>query len=104
MKIKRFFEFLSKNFDYDEIFRLLGKTHGWGVGSFQEIENFENDDEYYKDPTDENDYVEQFHIYLTDKETNRMRGKSHRNDSLRVGKWQHGVQVLYPISIHNKLT
>jgi hypothetical protein len=103
MKIRKFLEMFEDRYDYTRIIRILRKSHGWGMGALQKVDDFESDSEYFKNPIDDNDYVEQFHIYLTDLETGQMRGKFQNKSGLRVGKWQHGIQVARPVSIYNKL-
>ena len=105
MRIKKFFEFLvEKNYDYDKILSILKKTHSWGLGILNNLEDFENNEEYFSDPIDENDYSEQFNIYLTDLIAGRLRGQMNKNHSLRLGKWKNGIPVANPTSIYNKLT
>ena len=98
-KIKKFFEMFEDKYDYDKIIRMLKKTHGWGFGVIQSIDDFESNEEYFKEPVDENDYVEQFHIYLTDLKCGRLRGDFNNDSNLRVGRWTRGVQVNKPTSI-----
>ena len=66
------------------------------------MDDFEDNEEYFKDPVDDNDYVEQFHIYLTDLECGRLRGDFNNDRNLRVGHWNKGVQVNKPNSIWNQ--
>ncbi len=89
-------------YDYDKIIRMLKKTHGWGFGVIQSIDDFESNVEYFIDPVDENDYVEQFHIYLTDLKCGRLRGQFNNDSKLRVGHWNKGIQVSKPTSIWNQ--
>ena len=91
-------------FDYSKIIRILKKSHGWGFGIVSSIEEFEDNQEYFLNPIDENDYAEQFHIFLTDKETGQLRGQFNNKHSLRLGKWKIGNQVASPVSIYNKLS
>jgi 8-oxo-dGTP diphosphatase len=91
-------------FDYDHIISILKKTHGWGFGIVSSIDEFEDNEEYFLNPIDDNDYAEQFHIFLTDKETGQLRGQFQNKTSLRMGKWKTGIQVASPVSIYNKLT
>ena len=98
-KIKKFNEMFEDKYDYDKIIRMLKKTHGWGLGIMNNIEDFESNEEYFLNPIDENDYSEQFHIYLTDLKHNRLRGQLDNNPSLRVGKWKIGPIVAKPVSI-----
>ena len=86
-------------YDYYKIIRMLKKTHGWGFGVIQSIDDFESNVEYFIDPVDENDYVEQFHIYLTDLKCGRLRGQFNNDSKLRVGHWNKGIQVNKPTSI-----
>jgi len=102
MKIKKFFELHSEEYDYEKIMRILKKTHGWGQGSSKHIEEFENREEYFLNPIDENDYVEKFHIFLTDLTTNRLRGDFNNETSLKIGKFRFGIPVSSQTSIHNK--
>jgi hypothetical protein len=103
MKIKKFFE-MFKSYDYEKIINILNKSHGWGLGISNNIDDFENNEEYFKDPVDDNDYSEQFHIYLTDLQSGRLKGEMNRNFSLKTGKWRLGIPVFSPTSIYNKLT
>jgi len=105
MRIKKFYEmFHSEKYDYDKIMTILKKSHGWGFGIINKIDDFESNSEYFLDPIDENDYSEQFHVYLTDLKGGRLRGEMNRNHSLRMGKWRLGIPVATPTSIYNKLT
>ena len=52
-----------KEEDEDLILSLM-KDKGWGDLSYNRIEDFKNSD-YYKDPIDENEFVEQFDDYLS---------------------------------------
>lgn len=103
MKIKSFFEWKDFGFDYERILRILKKTYGWGNGVLASVDDFESDEEYFLNPKDDDQYVEQFNIYLTDKNLNRLRNKFNNNQSLRLGKWKTGFQVENPTSIYNKL-
>jgi hypothetical protein len=91
-------------FDYDHIISILKKTHGWGFGIISSIDEFEDNKEYFLNPIDDNDYAEQFHIFLTDKQTGQIRGQFQNKHSLRQGKWKLGIQVNNPTSFYNKLT
>ena len=104
MRIKKFFEMFTKSYDYETILRILKKTHGWGQGSMDLLDDFESNEEYFMDPIDEHDYVEQFHIFLTDAECGRLRGEMNKDFSLRQGKWKIGIPVMGHTSIYNKLT
>lgn len=101
-KIKKFFEMFEEKYDYDKIIRIIKKTHGWGFGIINKIDDFETNNEYFKDPIDEHDYVEQFHIYLTDLECGRLRGEFNNDPKLRLGRWKTGIQVNKPISIYSQ--
>ena len=103
MKLKRVNEMLNNKFDYDKIINILKKSHGWGFGTINFTEDFESNDLYYIDPVDDNDYVEQFHIFLTDLETGRMRGQFRNEHGLKLGRWKMGIPVESPTSIYNKL-
>jgi hypothetical protein len=94
---------LKDRFDYDKIIKLM-KTYGWGLGVVTSIDEFEENTEYFLNPQNEDDYIEQFHIFLTDKSSNRLRGQFRNDHSLRLGKWKLGIQVDKPTSIYNKLT
>lgn len=103
MKIKKFYEMFEDKFDYDKIIENLKKKYGWGLGVISHIDEFEQNSEYFLNPQDDFDYVDQFHIYLTDKNLNRLRGRFKNDPSLRLGKWKLGFQVDKPTSIYNKL-
>lgn len=103
MKLKKVNEMLNNKFDYDKIINILKKTHGWGFGIINLTEDFESNDLYYIDPVDDNDYAEQFHIFLTDLETGRLRGQFRNEHGLRLGKWKISTPVDAPTSIYNKL-
>lgn len=92
------------SFDYDQIINTLKKTHGWGFGIISYTDEFESNSEYFLNPQNENEYIEQFHIFLTDKTTGQLRGEFNNKHSLRLGKWKTGIQVAAPVSIYNKLT
>lgn len=104
MKYLKYFE-QTTNFDYDYILRILRKNHGWGNGSSNYIEQFENNKEYFLNPTDSNDYADQFHVFLSDLQNGRLRGEFSKEPSgLRPGKWKMSIPVYNPTSIYNKLT
>jgi hypothetical protein len=104
MRYLKYFE-QTTNFDYDYILRILKKNHGWGNGSANYFDNFENNEEYFLKPQDSNEYADQFHIFLTDLTTGRLRGEFHKTPSgLRTGKWKMSIPVYNPISIYNRLT
>ena len=103
MKIKKFFEMFEEKFDYDRIIRILKKTYGWGLGVVTSIDEFETNTEYFLNPQNDDEYIEQFNIFLTDKTKNRLRGDFRNDHSLRLGKWKLGIQVDKPTSIYNKL-
>ena len=84
-------------FDYDRIISILKNSHGWGFGVISSIDSFENNEEYFLNPQDNNDYAEQFHIYLTDQETGQLRGRFNNKTSL-------GNQSANYPSFYNKLT
>ena len=101
MRIKRFNEMQENVFNYDHIIRILKKSHGWGgAGALAQVDDFESNKEYYLNPDNDNDYAEQFHIYLTDMETGQLRGEFNNDTLMRVG----GKQIANPISIYNQLT
>jgi hypothetical protein len=86
MKIKKFNEMFSEKFDYKYILDILKNTHGWGNGILTEIDNFEENEEYFKNPIDENDYAEKFHIFLVDKFDGRLRGEFNKDLPIRVNR------------------
>jgi hypothetical protein len=91
-------------YDYDKIIRILKKVHGWGFGIITNIDEFESNTDYFSNPMDENDYAEQFHIYLTDLKCKRLRGEFNNDTKLRTGKWKIGMPVYNPVSIFNQRT
>lgn len=101
IKIKKFFE-MNHNFDYEKVLKLLRGNYGWGMGSMINVEDFEDNEEYFKNPSNEDEYVDQFHSYLTDLKHGELRDKFRNRTSLRVGEWQRGVRVIRPTSIYNK--
>ena len=103
-KIKRFYEMFETEYDYDKIIRILKKTHGWGLGISNEIENFISNKDYFLEPIDDHDFAEQFHIYLTDLECGRLRGEMNNDSKLKTGKWKMGIPVYNPTSIYNQRT
>lgn len=103
IRIKRFDE-ISESLDYKKIQNDLHSTYGWGSGSMSLISEFEGNDEYFQNPVDERDYVDQFHIFLHHLFSNRLRGKSNNDQSIRLGTWSTGVKVSSPINYYNKLT
>lgn len=88
------------SFDYEKILRILQKTKGWGQGSMSYTEDFENSD-YFKNPDNDHDYAEQFHIYLVDNQRGKKGGWS-KVPSLPLGKWKTGPTVISPTSIYNQ--
>lgn len=103
MRIKKFFEMFSEDFDYDKIIKILRKSYGWGMGIITKIDEFEGNQEYFLDPQNDDDYIEQFNIFLKELSSNRLRGKFNNTQSLKMGKWKLGPNVNYPTSIYNKL-
>lgn len=102
--IERLTEMMEEKFNYDHIISILKKSHGWGFGVISSIDEFESNPEYFLNPDNDNDYAEQFHIFLTDKETGQMRGQFQNKHSLKQGNWKASVSVNSPTSIYNKLT
>jgi hypothetical protein len=94
--LKNFSEMYEDKYDYNYIISILKKSHGWGMGVLSSIDEFEENDEYFLDPSDDNDYAEKFHIYLTDKQTGRLRSDFNTSSDNRV-------KVFSP-SFYNKLT
>lgn len=90
-------------YDYTHIVRILRKSHGWGMGIVNYTEDFESNDEYFKSPEDDNDYAEQFHIFLTDLQTGQLRGRFNNRNKFMLGKWKLGRSISSPVSIYNKL-
>ena len=103
MRIKKFFEMFEDKFDYDRIITILKKNYGWGLGVVTNIDEFENNSEYFQNPQSDDEYIEQFHVYLSDKQADRLRGKLNNTPSLRLGKWKLGIQADKPTSIYNRL-
>ena len=104
MKYVKFFENFNSNYDYDMILRILSKTHGWGNGCSQYFDDFENDSNYFNNPEDSNLYASQFHVYLTDLQNDRLRGKFHKVPSgLRTGIWKMSIPVYKPATIQKYL-
>jgi hypothetical protein len=58
---------LGESVEDEDLILSLMKDKGWGDLSYNRIEDFKNSD-YYKDPIDENDFVEQFDDYLYSQE------------------------------------
>lgn len=104
MKVKKFLEMFNDTYDYDVIISNLKKRYGWGLGVINLIDDFETNDEYFMSPVDDEDYTQQFNIFLTDHKIGKMRGKLNNTHSLRLGKWKLGYQVDYPTSFYNKLS
>ena len=103
MKIKRFNEMMEDKYDYERIIKEL-KGRGWGFGIISSVDDFEENDQYFFNPNNDDDYAEQFHVYLTDLQTGQLRGEFNNKTSLKTGKWQHGIQVNTPVSIYNQRT
>ena len=101
-KIKKFFEMFEDKYDYDRIIKILKKSHGWGSGVINDIDDFESNEEYFLNPVDDNMYAEMFHIYLTDKQCKRLRGEFNNDSKLRLGRWKTGIQVNKPFSVWNQ--
>ena len=55
---------LGESVEDEDLILSLMKDKGWGDLSYNSIEDFKNSD-YYKDPIDENEFVEQFDDYLS---------------------------------------
>ena len=102
MKINKFHEMFQGSYDYDKILNILKKKYDWGFGIRQFIEDFESNTEYFLNPVDDRDYVEQFNIFLCDMEAGKMRGEFQNLHSIKLGNWQTGFQVPRPTSIYNK--
>jgi hypothetical protein len=58
---------LGESVEDEDLILSLMKDKGWGDLSYNRIEDFKNSD-YYKDPIDENEFVEQFDDYLYSQE------------------------------------
>lgn len=97
-------EMLEDKFDYDVIIKIMKGTYHWGFGVISYIDDFEANPEYFLNPEDNNDYANQFHIYLSDMETGQLRGTFQNKHKLNLGKWRLGTQVANPVSIYSKVT
>jgi hypothetical protein len=93
ISIKRYNEMKSV-FNYDSILLKL-KSHGWGMGSMTSTNDFESNGEYFLNPQNDDEYADQFHIYLTDRYYHRLRGDFQVTDKLNNSS---------PVSFYNKLT
>jgi hypothetical protein len=103
IKIRRFNE-IFQSFDYDRIKKDLRSTHGWGEGSMTLCSDFEQS-EYFENPQSVIEYVDQFHIYLFDLFSNKLRDSGlPRNHGILLGDWPFGTKVSHPRSFYNKLT
>lgn len=104
IKIRRFNEMLQ-SFDYDRIKRNLRSSYGWGEGSMTLCSDFEQNSEYYEEPKNEIEYVDQFHIYLFDLFSNRMRNSGlPRQIGIHLGDWPFGTKVSKSKNFYNKLS
>lgn len=106
-RLKRFNENLlgyDNKFNYDHIIRTMVKTHGWGNGCIDYVNDFESNSEYFLNPQNDNEYAEQFNIYLTDLQTGQLRGQLQNKHNLRQGKWKLGTQVNRQVNWYSKLT
>jgi len=103
-RIKKFNEMSGDKFNYDHIIRTMQKNHGWGNGWVTQTSDFESNSEYFLNPQNDNEYAEQFHIYLTDLQTGQMRGGFQNKHNLRLGKWRLGTQVDRPVNWYSKLS
>ncbi len=104
IKIKRFNEML-RSFDYDRIKRDLRSSHGWGEGSMTLCSEFEQNSEYFENPKNEIEYVDQFHVYLFDLFSKRMRGSGlPRQTGIHLGEWPFGAKISTPRNFYNKLS
>ena len=101
--IRKFNEMYEDRYDYDHILRMLKADHGWGFGSISYVDDFESNDLYFFDPKTDDQYAEQFHVYLTDQQSGQLRGRFNNRDSVRLGKWQTGTQANSPVSIYNRM-
>ena len=63
------------------------------MGVMSYMDDFENS-EYYLNPNNDDEYIEQFHIYLTDMQSGQLRGSYNNKSSLKLGKWR--MQPLLP--------
>ncbi len=104
MKYVKFFENFNSNYDYDMILRIMKKVHGWGNGCSQYFDDFENNGDYFKNPEDSHLYANEFHVFLTDLQTGRLRGQFHKVPSgLRPGVWKMSIPVYKPPTIQKYL-
>lgn len=96
MKYIKYFEQLN-SYDYYYILRILKSEYGFGNGSSQHFNEFENNKDYFLNPIDSNDYASQFSIYLKDLQSGRLRGDFHKEPSgLRKGVWKMSEPVYNP--------
>ena len=106
MIIKKFESFINEmyedRFDYQNIIKYLKKTHGWGDGVLTYFDEFESNEDYFKNPQNDAEYSTQFNVYLTDLQAGRLKSEFNTSaNNLRVGKWQMGINVSSPTSIYN---
>lgn len=92
----------NEKWDYGTILRNLKKNWGWGNGCRQYFSEFESNDEYFLEPENSWEYTQQFHIYLTDLNLNRLRNKFNQNKKLRVGFFKNMVSVVPTKNIWNQ--
>lgn len=103
--LKKFNEMkFQDRFDYDRIILILKKTKGWGFGIISSIDEFENNQEYFLNPQNEDEYAEQFHIFLTDKINGSLRGKFINNPSINFGNFRGQPHLNKPSNWYGKST
>ena len=102
MRIKRVREMFDNVYDYSNIINTMKKSYGWGFGVLNFLDDFESNSEYFKSPKNDEEYASEFHCYLKDLTTNRLRGEFQNTQTLRLGNLQSDIQVNRPESIYNK--
>lgn len=97
MKYLKYFEELNNYYDYDLILKIIKSEHGFGNGSSQYFDDFENNAEYFLNPEDSHDYAIKFIIFLKDLQSARLRGEFSKTPSgLRTGVWKMSIPVYQP--------
>ncbi len=97
MKYLKYFEELNSYFDYELILDIIRSEYGWGNGSIQYFNDFENNKDYFLNPRDSHEYALQLNVYLTDLQNGRLRGDFFKVPSgLRKGIWKMSIPVYNP--------
>jgi hypothetical protein len=102
MKIKKLNEMMDDVYDYSNIINIMKKRYHWGFGVMNFFEDFESNPEYFQSPKGDDNYADEFNIFLKDLQTGNMRGGFQNRQSLRPGEWNTGIKVNRPESIYNK--